>query len=71
MGTGIMTMTGKWDESSKTINFTGTCVDPTTGKEMKVREVFKLVDDNHQTMEMYMTTDGKEHKSMEIKFTRK
>jgi hypothetical protein len=71
MGTGIMTMTGKWDESSRTINFTGSSVDPATGKEMKIREVFKLVDDDHQTMEMFMTADGKEFKSMEVKFTRK
>jgi hypothetical protein len=31
----------------------------------------KFVDDNTHTLEMYTTTDGKEYKSMEIKYTRK
>lgn len=70
MGTGIMQMDGTWDEANKSINFKGKSVDPTTGKDIDVREVFKLVDDNNQTMEMYCTTDGKEMKTMEIKFSR-
>ncbi len=71
MGTGIMEMHGTWDEPTKTINFTGTMVDPTSGKDMNVRETFTFVDDNNQLMNMYATQDGKEYKSMEIKFTRK
>ncbi len=70
MGTGIMNMEGKWDEKTKTIHFTGNSVDPMSGKELKVREEFKIVDDNNQLMEMYMTQNGKEFKSMEIKFYR-
>jgi len=31
----------------------------------------KFVDDNNQLMEMYMISDGKETKSMEITATRK
>ena len=42
-----------------------------TGKEMKVRETYKIVDKNTHMMGMFMTQDGKESKSMEIKFTRK
>ena len=43
-----------------------------TGKEMKVREVMKFIDENNQLMEMYMTpAAGKEFQTMEIKFTRK
>jgi uncharacterized protein DUF1579 len=71
MGTGIMFTEGKYDEKTKTINFGGNCVDPMTGKEMKVRETFKIIDDNNQFMEMFMTQNGKEFKTMEIKFTRK
>lgn len=71
MGTGIMNMEGKWDPATKTINFTGKSFDPITGKDMTVREVFTLVDKNTQKMEMYMTNDGKESKTMEIKLTRK
>jgi hypothetical protein len=70
MGTGIMQLQGTWDPASKTINFTGTSVDPATGKDMNVRETFTLVDNNTQMMTMYMTQDDKEYKSMEIKFTR-
>jgi hypothetical protein len=70
MGTGIMQMEGTWDEATNSINFKGKSVDPTTGKDIDIREVFKLVDDNNQTMEMYCTTDGKEMKTMEIKFSR-
>lgn len=71
MGTGMMNMEGKWDENTKTINFSGKVFDPMTNKEMMVRETFKMIDDNTQSMEMYMTHDGKEFKSMELKLTRK
>lgn len=70
MGTGLMLMEGKWDEGSKTIHFTGNQTDPMTGKDMPIRETFKYIDNNTQLMEMYSTHDGKEHKMMEIKFTR-
>ncbi|HMS63726.1 MAG TPA: DUF1579 domain-containing protein [Ignavibacteria bacterium] len=71
MGTGIMNMTGKWDESTKSANFTGTQVDPVTGKDIKVREVFKILNDNTQSMEMFMEKEGSEMKSMEIMYFRK
>ncbi|MBC7867505.1 MAG: DUF1579 domain-containing protein [Gloeobacteraceae cyanobacterium ES-bin-316] len=74
MGTGIMTLEGTWDEASKTINFAGKGVDPTdgTGKDMAIRETFKVIDDKNQFMEMYGPgPDGKEFKMMEIKYTRK
>ena len=71
MGTGIMNMQGKWDEKTKTINFTGTTTDPATGKDVPVRETFTYIDNNKQKMEMFMTLDGKEYKNMEIVFTRK
>lgn len=71
MGSGIMNMEGVWDNASKSITFKGTCTDPMTSKSMNVREVFKVIDDNTQMMEMYMPgPDGKEFKTMEIKFTR-
>ncbi|MGB8192884.1 MAG: DUF1579 domain-containing protein [Chitinophagaceae bacterium] len=72
MGTGIMYMEGDYDAASKTTNFTGTCVDIRNGKECKMRETFKIVDENTQMMEMYMTyPGGKEYKNMEIMFKRK
>jgi hypothetical protein len=71
MGTGIMTMEGPWDEASKSVILKGKSIDPMTGKEMDLREVFTMIDDNTQLMEMYAVgPDGKEFKTMEIKFTR-
>jgi hypothetical protein len=71
MGTGLMVMEGTWDEAAKTINFKGKMVDPMTGKDEDVREVFKLVDDKTQFMEMYGTKDGKEMKWMEVTYRKK
>ncbi|MDO6430722.1 DUF1579 domain-containing protein [Flavitalea sp. BT771] len=73
MGTGMMNLTGTWDAATNSITFTGTMLDPASGKDIPVREVLKFVDDNHQTMEMYANaaTGGQEFKTMEIKFTRK
>jgi predicted small secreted protein len=74
VGTGMMVLEGTWDEASKTMNLSGNVVDPSagTGKQMPVRETFKVIDDNTQLMEMYGAgPDGKEFKMMEIKFTRK
>jgi len=72
MGTGVMILEGTWNPSSKTLTTKGSCVDPMTGKDISVREVFTVVDDKTQKMEMFMTAaGGKEFKSMEILFTRK
>lgn len=70
MGTGIMTMTGSWDEASKSIQYSGMMVDPTTSKDVAVREVWRFIDDNNQVMEMYANFNGKEFKTMEVKYTR-
>ena len=70
MGSGIMYMEGDWNEKTKTIEFKGKMVDPMTGTMMPFRETFTFVDDNTQIMEMFMTVNGKEYKSMHIKLTR-
>lgn len=72
--TGIMNMSGPWDESSKTLTLTGKMPDINRpGKECSLREVFKVIDNNTQHMEMYGPDPktGKEFKMMEIKMTRK
>ena len=71
MGTGIMYSEGKWNDATKSAEFTGTAIDPVSGKELKIRQIMKTIDDNTEMMEMYTTRDGKEFKSMEIKMTRK
>lgn len=72
MSTGITYMNGTYDEATKTINFSGTTVDPITKKEKAVRETYTIVDDNTRKMEMFdIDFSGKEYKSMEITMTRK
>ncbi len=72
MGTGMMYMEGSWDEATKTVVFTGRMTDPASGKEVGVRQVFKIIDDDtHEVTQYQQDKDGKEFKSMYIKLTRK
>lgn len=72
MGTGMVVSEGPWDAASKSITLRGRMVDPGTGKQMEIKEIFKPIDNNYQVMEMYaVAPDGKEFKTMEIKYTRK
>jgi hypothetical protein len=72
MGTGVLMTTGKWDDASKSITFTGKSTDPTTLKDYDFKEVVTVPDNDHQLMEMYGPgPDGKEFKSVEIRLTRK
>lgn len=69
-GTGLMYMEGTWDDTSKSITFKGTSVDPGTGKDMNIREVMKFIDDSNMLMEMYAVVNGTETKTMEIKISK-
>lgn len=73
MGTGITVMEGTWNAASKSISFKGVTTDPSTGKDVKMRELYTIKGDNNHTMEMWMTDpkSGKEFKTMEIEFTRR
>ena len=72
MATGLMVMEGKYDEATKTINLTGKGTDYRNGKDIQMRQTYKMVDDNTQLMEMYATfAGGKEYKNMEITYKRK
>lgn len=67
MGTGLGVLRGTYDEGSKRMDLKGTMVDPMTGKDKQVHEVYTLVDENTRRMEMYETgPDGAEVKTMEI-----
>ena len=70
-GTGMMFLEGTWDNSTMSINLSGKMVDPSSGKDITVREVIKFIVDNNQLMDMYVSANGSEYKSMEIKYTRK
>lgn len=71
MGSGMMISMGKWNDVTKSITFTGRMVDPAMAKEVPFREVLKIIDDDHQVMEMYvLDAKGKEFKTMQIDYTR-
>ena len=72
MGSGIMVLKGPWDEATKTMNLKGKATDPGTTGDMDIRETLKIIDENTQEMEMFsMMPNGKEFKTMNIRFTRK
>lgn len=70
LGTGMSVSKGTYDEGTKTLNSTGTMVDPMSGKELSYRQTVQLIDDNHQVMEMFMQADGKEFKNMVVELTK-
>lgn len=73
MGTGLVTMNGGWNESTKTIELKGKMVDPEAGdgSELNSRETMQVVDEKTQLLTMYCEKNGKEVKTMEIRYTRK
>ena len=73
MNTSMMVMKGTMDAATKTINLWGTQKNPVNGLECKMRQVYKMIDDNNEMMEMYGPDPktGKEFKMVEIKYTRK
>lgn len=70
-GTGMMYMEGTWDDKTKTITFKGKSTDPMMGKEQDVKEIFQIIDNNTQKMEMFMIMGDNEFKMMEINYKRK
>ncbi len=71
MGTGIFTMEGTASPDGKTITLNGQHAE-LGGGQMSHRAIWKLVDPNTQTFEMYGThKGGKEMKMMEITYNRK
>lgn len=70
MGTGIYITEGDYDASAKTITYTGQ-FEMMPGMKTKVREVIKLTDATHMSMEYYEDRGQGEAKTMEISYTKK
>ena len=71
MGTGIFLMEGTASPDGKTITLHGQHAEP-GGGQMKHRAIWKIIDKDHQTFDMYGTHHGqKEMKMMEITYKRK
>lgn len=72
LGSGMVRMTGNFDETTKTLHLKGIQTDPMTGNDSEIREEIKWHDENSYTMTMYGAgPDGKEMKFMEGTFKRK
>ncbi len=72
MGSGVVVMTGTWNDKAKTLELRGTQTDPMSGKDTGIRQVTKVMDANSQMMTLYGTgPDGKEMKYMEANMKRK
>ena len=71
MGTGIFMMEGTASADGKTITLKGSHPEPGGGR-MTHRAIWKIVDNNTQTFDMYGAhRNGKETKMLEITYTRK
>jgi hypothetical protein len=71
-GTGIVYMTGTYDEKTKTLNLKGYQTDPMTGKDSNIREEMTMIDNDSYTMSIFGDgMDGKEMKFMEGTYKRK
>ncbi len=71
-GSGIVYMTGTYDEKTKTLSLKGKQTDPISGKDTDIRQENKYIDDDTYTMTMYGAgMDGKEAKFMEGTFRKK
>jgi Protein of unknown function (DUF1579) len=70
MGTGIESAEGTYDPATKTFTYSAE-IEPMPGMKQQVREVIKLVDKEHITLEWFENQGGQEKKTMEINYTRK
>jgi hypothetical protein len=70
MGTGIMTMDGAYDAATKAFTYTGE-YEMMPGMKEKIRQVIKMTDATHMTMEYYEDRGQGETKTMEINYTKK
>lgn len=72
MSTGIALMHGTYDKATNSYTFKGEIPDPMApATKLKVRQVIKVTDADHHSMEWHETHAGKEAKTMEINYTRK
>ena len=69
MGTGIQFSEGTYDPATKSFTYTSE-VEPAPGMKIPVREVIKIDDNNHMSLEWYENHGGQEKKTMEIHYTR-
>ena len=72
MSTGPMMVQGTGDDAAKTVTYSGEMLCPANGQMMAFREVIKIDDSDHYSVEMFQKdpASGKEFRGMEIKYSR-
>lgn len=68
-GTGVMMLEGTYDPATKSFTYTSE-MEMMPGMKAKVREVLKVTDKDHHTLEWYEDRGQGEMKTMEINYTR-
>jgi len=71
MGTGVAIASGKYKEGDESFVLEGSMTDPMTGGDAWFKEEIKFIDNDTQTMTMWMKNNGESFKGMEILFKRK
>jgi hypothetical protein len=69
MGTGIQFAEGTYDPATKTFTYTSE-IEMVPGMKIPVRELIKVPDNNHMSLEWYENRGGQDKKTMEINYTR-
>jgi len=69
IGTGIQSSEGTYDPATKTLTYTSE-MESLPGMKSQTRELIKIADNNHMTLEWYENHGGQEKKTMEINYTR-
>src|SRR5256712_1884481 len=70
MGTVIDFPEGTYDPATKSFTYTSE-MEPVPGMKTAIREVIKVTDNNHMSLEWYENQGGQEKKTMEINYTKK
>jgi uncharacterized protein DUF1579 len=70
MGTMILNSEGTYDATSKTFTYTAQC-EMMPGMPVRIRELIKVVDNDHHNFEWYEDRGQGEAKTMEINYARK
>ncbi len=70
---GGVAMDGVWDEATKSITFPFKKTNPSTGKEREFKEVYRIIDEDTEVLEIYATDPKtmKEFKMLNVKWTRR
>lgn len=71
LGSDMLKMSGRWDETTESINFEGSFADSFLGSKIGVRIIMHFSDSNAPSIEMYETLYNRERQTMKMKLSKK